>query len=57
VKAPSFGIGKQFTVHFFAPLNEKNDLTASQLINYDFKSLPDDLSLLEEKKYMENANK
>jgi len=44
-------------VHFFAPLNEKNDTTASELINYDFKALLDDLSLLEQKRFMENAHK
>ena len=44
---PMFGIGKPVFVEFFAPLNEKNDTTAAEEIKYDFKSLPEELDLLE----------
>jgi hypothetical protein len=45
VKDP-VGIGKLLTHNFFAPLNDSNDLTAAEEINYNYKSMPDELSLL-----------
>lgn len=36
VKDP-IGIGKQININFFAPINEENDMTAAEEINFDFK--------------------
>jgi hypothetical protein len=44
---PKFSIGKPLYYEFFAPLNDKNDQTAKEEITYDFKSMPDEVTLLE----------
>jgi hypothetical protein len=44
---PHFGIGKPLYYDFFAPLNEKNEKTVKEKIFYDFKSIPDEVALLE----------
>lgn len=41
------GIGKHMIVNFFAPLNETNDKTANQEVSYDYKHMPDELTLLQ----------
>lgn len=42
----SAGIGKQIVIDFFAPIDEENDKTASQEINYDYKYMDEELKLL-----------
>jgi len=42
IKDP-IGIGKQYSVHFFAPLNE----TSTSTIDYDFSQMADELQLLQ----------
>jgi hypothetical protein len=42
-----WGIGKAIHYNFFAPLNEKTPQSAAQEINYDFKYIPDEVTLLE----------
>jgi hypothetical protein len=44
---PMFGIGKPLYYEFFAPLNEKDDKSAREEITYDFKSMPDEVTLLQ----------
>jgi hypothetical protein len=45
VKDP-IGIGKPINIHFYAPINE-NNFTSQSEINYDFNYYGDDLVLLE----------
>jgi hypothetical protein len=47
IKMPQFGIGKPLYYEFFAPINEKDDKSAREEITYDFKSMPDEVTLLE----------
>ena len=47
IKMPQFSIGKPIYYEFFAPLNDKNEKTAKEEITYDFKSMPDEVTLLE----------
>lgn len=52
-----FGIGKPIYVDFFAPLNESNDKTAAEEIKFDFKSMPEELELLEQGRVMDFCRK
>jgi hypothetical protein len=42
-----FGIGKPIYYEFFAPLNDKNEKTAKEEIAYNYKAMPDEVTLLE----------
>ena len=57
LKVPKFGIGKPIYVDFFAPLNETNDKTAAEEIKFDFKSMPEELELLEQGRVMDFCRK
>jgi hypothetical protein len=50
---PQFGIGKPIYYEFFAPLNDKNEKTVKEEIVYDFKSMPDEVALLEAGRQMD----
>jgi hypothetical protein len=47
IKDP-IGIGKQCSVHFFAPLDETNH---SLTIDYDYTRMPDELQLLQQQQW------
>lgn len=49
--------GVQFDIHFIAPLNDHDAESAKNEIFYDYKSMPDDLELLMQEKYLEYCRK
>ena len=46
VKHTESGYGKHFLIHFFAPINDTSDESARQEINFEYKSMPDELWML-----------